>query len=147
MSTRTILTVLAVLILTTLAAGGLPNNPTYAQSSTATATASATATDDDLDPRVEISGTITLIKQQSVSVWIIVLDDGTEVLVNPASQGADGLKVGQTITIIASVDDELFVAKIVTTMTADAESTAAATIAATIPATVPATVVATVPAN
>ncbi|MCC7446050.1 MAG: hypothetical protein IT324_01475 [Anaerolineae bacterium] len=143
MSTRTILTILAALILCTLAAGGLPNNSTYAQGSTATATASATVTDDDLDPRVEISGTIKSIMQQSVSVWIIVLDDGTQILVNPASQGATNLQVGQAVTIIASVDDEMFVAKIMTTVSATAEPTSAATI----PATVPATVVATAPAT
>jgi septal ring-binding cell division protein DamX len=143
MARKLIFPIMTVALLVTIFAGGAQSGPVRAQGEV-TPTASATS-DDDLDVRIEITGEIKSITPQSVSVSILTFTDGTEVKINPASQGADDLEPGMTITVIASLDDDddQPVAKIITLQVATAAPTTPATVAPTAPATVPATAPAT----
>jgi hypothetical protein len=123
----------------------LQNTPVRAQDG---ATATATPTD-DFPVWLEISGTIVSITQQSNSVWIVVLEDGTELLINPATNlGGIVLTVGQAIVVQVSMDEEedgRFVAKIITSSgQATPVPTGQATVTPTGDATVVPTVVPTV---
>jgi len=101
----------------------------YAQG--ASPSASPSATDDgDTTVTMDITGVIQSITQQSQSVWILLLDDGSKILVNPATYGPDDLKVGATITVTVNVDDDhdgdTFVAKIITSGSPTPTSSASA---------------------
>src|SRR5262245_661293 len=70
---------------------------------------SPSATDDgDTTVTMVISGVIDKIEQQSQSVWIITLEDGTRVVVNPDTQGfdPDSLHKGDSITVTVALDDD-----------------------------------------
>ncbi len=141
MSRKYALVSIAALIVLSLVALSLQSSPASAQGE-ATATATATATD-DFPVWMEVTGTIQSITQQSNSVYILLLDDGTSLLVNPATDlGGSTLTVGQTVDIMASMDeeDDTLVAKTVSvTLDATAEPTEAATAAPTEEATAEAT--------
>jgi hypothetical protein len=145
--------VMAALLLMAIFVGGIQSGPAHAQGE-ATPTASATSGDDDLDVRIEITGEIESITPQSVSVSIILFTDGTEVKINPASQGAANLEPGMTITVIASLDDDddQPVAKIITVqvetdVTPTVTSTPSLTPTPTSTGTITPTVTSTVPAT
>ena len=144
MSRKTVLTTTAALLLMLMAVMNLQSGPVRAEGGDADSATDA----EDFDVLLEITGVIESITPQSNSVSIVLLTDGTSLLVNPATQGAGGLEPGQTITVIASLeDDDQLVAKTITMGTATAVPTAPATVPATPPATVPATVPATLPAT
>lgn len=84
---------------------------------------------------ITLTGVVVSITPKNGSVSIVVLDDGTELLVNPATVGAGNFVVGQPVTVVASLDDdgEQLVAKTVTSGAATPEPTAEAT--ATVEAT------------
>jgi hypothetical protein len=113
MSRRTVLFSLVALLLVSMAAISSGNRAVHAEDGTATPTATP---GDDLDVRIEVTGVIESVTPQNQNVSIVLLTDGTSILVNPASQGASDLQPGQTITVIASMDDddEQLVAKIIT---------------------------------
>ncbi len=100
-------------------------------------TPSPSATDDgDTTVTMEITGVIDTITQQSPSVWIIMLDDGTRVVVNPDTQGFDpnSFHEGDSITLTVALDDgdsDNVVAKIITTGLATPAATQAPTAAPT----------------
>lgn len=147
MSRKTVLTTTVALLLMSMAAMNLQSGPAHAEDGgAASATASATAAD-DLDVRLEVTGVIESITPQSSRVSIVLLTDGTSILVNPASQGGSDLQPGQTITVIASLDGDQLVAKTIAVATSTAVPTLPATVPATLPATLPATVPATLPAT
>ncbi len=147
MSRRTVLFSLAALLLVSMAAISSGNRAVRAEDGAATPTA---APGDDLDVRIEVTGVIESVTPQNQNVSIVLLTDGTSILVNPASQGVSDLQPGQTITVIASMDDddEQLVAKIITVVVVATEEptaeptmepTAAPTMEPTQPATPPAT--------
>jgi uncharacterized membrane protein YgcG len=151
MTRRTVLFSLAALLLVSMAAISSGSSAVRAEDGAATPSATP---GDDLDVRIEVTGVIESVTPQNQSVSIVLLTDGTSILVNPASQGAGDLEAGQTITVIASMDDddEQLVAKIITivvvateeptaepTMEPTAEPTAEPTMEPTQPATPPAT--------
>lgn len=126
MSRRTVLFSLAALLLVSMAAISSGNRAVRAEDGAATPTA---APGDDLDVRIEVTGVIESVTPQNQNVSIVLLTDGTSILVNPASQGVSDLQPGQTITVIASMDDddEQLVAKTITVVVATEEPTAAPT--------------------
>jgi hypothetical protein len=139
MSRKTVLTTAAALLLITIAAMNLQSGPARAQGSGVISVATSATDPDDIDVRVEIKGVIESITPQSNSVSIILLTDGTSLLVNPATQGASDLEPGQMITVIASLDGDQLVAKIITVAAATAVPTDSATPPETPPTAAPST--------
>ncbi len=139
MSRKTILTTTAALLLVMLAAMNLQGGPARAEGSGAISVATSETDPDDIDVRIEITGVIDKITPQSSQVSIILLTDTDgktfSILVNPATQGASGLEPGQTITVIASLDGDQLVAKIITVSAATEVPTDQATPSATPTAT------------
>lgn len=106
----------------------------HAQAGTPTAT-----NNDDFTVTMTITGVVKEITIQSVSVTIVILDDGTKVLINPATLITLTLTAGQNLTIIGSVDDtdEQIVAKEISlTLTATASATLQSTVTATLQSTI-----------
>src|SRR5258708_26078509 len=68
--------------------------------------AASSSVNDDGDSfpvAIQVTGVIVSVTTQSPSVSIVVLDDGTTILVNPATVGADKLVVGQSITVVGEL--------------------------------------------
>jgi hypothetical protein len=96
-----LLTAVLLLALTTI---GFTATPVHAQDD---ATPVATeGGDGDTETRIEVTGTVTSITPKNDQVSIVILDDGSEILVNPDTDGAENFVVGQVVTIIVSVEDD-----------------------------------------
>src|SRR5258708_12724463 len=68
--------------------------------------ASSSSVNDDgdtFDVAIQVTGVVVSITPQSSEVSIVVLDDGTTLLVNPDTVGAENLVVGQSITVIGEL--------------------------------------------
>jgi len=85
--------------------------------------------DDSTTSLIQLTGTVATITPQNGSVLLVTLTDGTQLLVNPATVGAENLTVGQPITVIASLDDdgETLVAKTIAPDLATLQPTDSAT--------------------
>jgi hypothetical protein len=85
--------------------------------------------DPDGTSLIIVTGVVVSITPQNDSISIVKLDDGSELLVNPATLGAGNFVVGQPVTVVASMDDdgEQLVAKTVTLGLATPEPTDEAT--------------------
>ncbi len=84
---------------------------------------------DDTTSLMQFTGTVASITPQNDSVSLVTFTDGTQLLVNPATVGAENLVVGQPITVLVSLDDdgETLVAKTITPGLATLEPTGSAT--------------------
>src|SRR5258707_9380847 len=91
-----------LLIFTMVALGGQAA-PSYAAAPTAEAT-------DDFSVTMQLTGAIAAFSKQGLS-----LSNGTSVTINSQTSGPiSALKIGQTVTIIAEVNDDELVAKSIT---------------------------------
>lgn len=92
-------------------------------------TANLGLADDSTTSLIQLTGTVATITPQNDSVSLVTLTDGTQLLINPATAGAENLVVGQPITVIASLDDdgETLVAKTIAPGLATLEPTDSAT--------------------
>lgn len=108
------------------------------RTSSAQGTASPTPTAvGDFDVTMQISGTIQSVVAQSSRVSIVTLEDGTEILVNPATMDANLIVIGQTVTFIVAFNDgegEQLVAKSIV-LAATPEPTSSVTVTPTASAT------------
>lgn len=105
------------------------SSPVVGAQVTPTAVSTVGLDDPDGSSLIVVTGVVVSITPKNGSVSIVVLDDGTELLVNPATIGAGNFVVGQTVTVVASMDDdgEQLVAKTVSPGLVTPEPTEAAT--------------------
>src|SRR5438552_1025305 len=100
MSRKFALVSAVALVILSMMAISLQNVPVRAQGD---ATPAATEGSDDFPVLLEVIGTVVSVTPQNDSVTLIVLDDGTELLVNPATDlGGVTLEIGASITVQAS---------------------------------------------
>jgi hypothetical protein len=113
--TNAFVTITAIMILAIMAVG-FQRGPALAQT--------GTSDTEDFDVPWQLSGDIVSITPLNSSVYLVVLSTGETVKINPATQLPGALAVNDTITIIAVMDDDGFVAKVITMGTPEATGTA-----------------------
>jgi len=99
MSKRIVLGLVSAFLILSMATMGIQTSPVRADD--------ATEAPDDVAPvAVEISGTVASVTPHGNGAVTVVLEDGTEIVVNHATDGGDAIEVGQSFTFIANIDDD-----------------------------------------
>src|SRR5258706_12973683 len=98
---KIILGLVTALLMMSMATMGVQNSPVRAQDGT------EAPDDEGVTPLfLEISGTVASITQSGNGAMHVVLEDGTELVVNPATEGDLNLVVGQPYTFTVNLDED-----------------------------------------